>query len=83
MTKINELFEESTTKAVEEIKDDSVKELSHMCNDLLKVEGEIGNTEEKLQRLKERQRELSEQAIPDKLAQLGVSDLKLNDGSFL
>ena len=81
MTKINELFEESTTKAVEEIKDDSVKELSHMCNDLLKVEGEIGNTEEKLQRLKERQRELSEQAIPDKLAQLGVSDLKLNDGS--
>ena len=37
MTKINELFEESTTKAVEEIKDDSVKELSHMCNDLLKV----------------------------------------------
>ena len=81
MEKINELFEESTTKAVEQIEDSSIKDLSESCNKLLKVEGEIGNVEERLQRLKEKQRELSEQIIPNKLAQLGVTDLKLNDGS--
>jgi len=81
MTKINELFEESTTKAVEEIDDSSIEALSELCNKLLKVEGEIGNVEERLKRLKDQQRELSEQLIPDKLGQLGVSDIKLNDGS--
>ena len=43
MEKINELFEESTTKAVEQIEDSSIKDLSTLCNKLLKVEGEIGN----------------------------------------
>ena len=41
MTKINELFEESTTKAVEEIDDSSIQALSELCNKLLEVEGEI------------------------------------------
>ena len=81
MEKINELFEESTTKAVEGIRDSSIEDLSALCNKLLRVEGEIGNVEEKLKRLKDQQRELSEQLIPDKLAQLGVTDLKLSDGS--
>lgn len=81
MEKINELFEESTTKAVEEMEDSSIEDLSALCNKLLKVEGTIGNVEERLQRLKDQQRELSEQLIPDKLSQLGVTNLKLNDGS--
>tara|TARA_R110000751_G_scaffold254326_1_gene353784 strand:+ start:1160 stop:1732 length:573 start_codon:yes stop_codon:yes gene_type:complete len=81
MEKINELFEESTTKAVEQIEDSSIEDLSTLCNKLLNLEGAIGNMEEKLQRLKEKQRELSEQIIPDKLGQLGVTNLKLNDGS--
>ena len=81
MEKINELFEESTTKAVEQIEDSSIEDLSTLCNKLLNLEGAIGNMEERLQRLKEKQRELSEQIIPDKLGQLGVTNLKLNDGS--
>ena len=81
MEKINELFEESTTKAVETINDSSIKDLSTLCNKLLKLEGEMGNIEERLQRTKEKYRELSEQIIPDKLTQLGVTNLKLNDGS--
>ena len=81
MTKINDLFEESTTKAVEEIDDSSIEALSQLCNKLLRVEGEIGNVEERLKRLKDQQRELSEQLIPDKLTQLGVSDIKLNESS--
>lgn len=58
MTKINDLFEESTTKAVEEIDDSSIEALSQLCNKLLRVEGEIGNVEERLKRLKDQQREL-------------------------
>ena len=81
MASIKDLFEESTTKAVEEISEDSIKDLSELCQKLLRVEAEVGNTEERLKRLKEQQRELSEQLIPDRLTQLGVSDLKLNDGS--
>ena len=81
MEKINELFEESTTKAVEEISDDSIGDLSALCQKLLRVQADIGNAEERLKRKKEQERELSEQLIPDKLAQLGVTDIKLNDGS--
>ena len=81
MTKIKDLFEDSTTKAVEEIKDSSIQDLSTLCNKLLRVEGMVGNVEERLKRLKEQQRELSEQIIPDKLSQLGVTDLRLEDGS--
>ena len=43
MEKINDLFEESTTKAVEDIKDSSIEDLSALCNKLLRAEGEIGN----------------------------------------
>ena len=46
MEKINELFEESTTKAVEQIEDSSIEDLSTLCNKLLNLEGAIGNMEE-------------------------------------
>ena len=78
---IEDLFEKTVTKAVEEIDDGSIKELSLLCKNLLEIEGRIGNAEENLKRLKEKYRELSENQIPDKLMQLGVSDIKLNDGS--
>ena len=78
---MKELFEESIRKQVEDVKETDVKSLSNLCNDLLTLEAKIGNTEEELRRYKEQSRELSEQVIPDKLAELGVSDLKLSDGS--
>jgi flagellar biosynthesis chaperone FliJ len=65
MKNITDLFEESTTKAVEDISEDSIKDLSELCQKLLRVEAEVGNTEERLKRLKDQQRELSEQLIPD------------------
>tara|TARA_R110000744_G_scaffold120468_2_gene224475 strand:+ start:1446 stop:2021 length:576 start_codon:yes stop_codon:yes gene_type:complete len=79
--KIEGLFEESIKKAVENMDESSIKNLSRLVNDLLVVEGEIGNTEERLRKLKDQQKQLSEQAIPDKLAELGVADLRLSDGS--
>ena len=81
MKNITDLFEDSTKKAVEDIEESTILDLSQLCQKLLRVEAEVGNTEEKLKRLKEQQRELSEQTIPDKLAQLGVTGIKLNDGS--
>tara|TARA_R110001583_G_scaffold40969_2_gene130507 strand:+ start:15 stop:584 length:570 start_codon:yes stop_codon:yes gene_type:complete len=79
--KIESIFEESIKKAVENVDESSIKNLSRLVNDLLVVEGEIGNTEERLRKLKDQQKQLSEQAIPDKLAELGVADLRLSDGS--
>ena len=81
MNEMNEMFEENIKKAVEDMDESAIKSLSKLCKDLLVLEGDIGNTEERLRRLKNQQKELSEQAIPDKLAELGVSDLKLSDGS--
>tara|TARA_R110000787_G_scaffold169030_1_gene281761 strand:+ start:226 stop:801 length:576 start_codon:yes stop_codon:yes gene_type:complete len=79
--KIEGLFEESIKRAVEDVDESSIKNLSRLVNDLLVTEGEIGNTEERLRKLKDQQKQLSEQAIPDKLAELGVADLRLSDGS--
>ena len=79
--KMNEMFEENIKKAVEDMDESAIKSLSKLCHDLLVLEGEIGNTEERLRKIKDQHRELSEQTIPDKLAELGVSDLKLSDGS--
>ena len=83
MTKIKDLFEDSTTKAVEEIKDSSIQDLSTLCNKLLRVEGMVGNVEERLKRLKEQQRELSEQIIPDKLSHLGEDAIAKELGELL
>jgi len=79
--KMNEMFEENIKKAVEDMDESAIKSLSKLCHDLLVLEGDIGNTEERLRKLKSQHKELSEQTIPDKLAELGVADLKLSDGS--
>ena len=79
--KMNEMFEENIKKAVEDMDESAIKSLSKLCHDLLVLEGEIGNTEERLRKVKSQHKELSEQTIPDKLAELGVADLKLSDGS--
>ena len=41
----------------------------------------IGNTEERLRKLKEQYRRLSEEDLPQKMAELGMQDLRLEDGS--
>jgi|TARA_R110002020_G_scaffold259077_1_gene472952 hypothetical protein len=80
---MKELFEESIRKQVESIEETDIESLSKLCKDLLTLEAKIGNTEEQLRRLKEQSRELSEQTIPNKLAEYGVSELKLSDGSSI
>ena len=75
------LFEEQTKKKVEDLNENHLADLSKLCDKLLRVQGTIGNTEDRLQRLKEQERELSEEVIPQRLLELGIQDIRLNDGS--
>ena len=47
----------------------------------IRVEAEVGNTEERLKTFERPTKGTFRTTIPDRLTQLGVSDLKLNDGS--
>ena len=75
------LFEQETKRKVESLKETDLKSLSELCDKLLRVQGTIGNTEDRLQRLKETEKNLSEEVIPLRLQELGIQDIRLSDGS--
>lgn len=78
---IIDLFEQSVEKKVTKVKDQDLGSLSKDMNDMLEIGGLIGNAEEKLKRLKEQYRQYSEETIPEKMKELGISDLRMDDGS--
>ena len=75
------LFEQETKRKVESLKETDLKSLSELCDKLLRVQGTIGNAEDRLQRLKETEKNLSEEVIPLRLQELGIQDIRLSDGS--
>ena len=75
------LFEKETERKVQSLNQDELKSLAELCDKLLRLQGTIGNTEDRLQRLKEAEKNLSEEVIPLRLQELGIQDLRLNDGS--
>ena len=78
---IVDLFEETTEKKVTKLDDNELKTLSENITRFLRIGGMIGNTEERLRKLKEQYRRLSEEDLPQKMAELGMQDLRLEDGS--
>ena len=78
---IVDLFEETTEKKVTKLDDNELKTLSENITRFLRIGGMIGNTEERLRKLKDQYRRLSEEALPQKMAELGMQDLRLKDGS--
>jgi len=78
---IIDLFEQAVEKKVTKLDDSSLDSLSKDMDKLLRLGGTIGNTEERLKRLKEAYRELSEESIPLKMENMGISDIRMNDGS--
>jgi len=78
---IVDLFEKATERKVTKLDDSQLKSLSESIDQMLRVGGEIGNTEELLRKLREQYRQLSEEALPEKLAQIGMKELRLEDGS--
>ena len=67
----------STTMTVD---DKELSSLSSLCKDLLEQQEMIANLEEQLKTIKEKERELSEDRIPNKMSELGYSKLTLKDG---
>src|SRR5579872_2893147 len=65
----------------EEISNDELLQVSQMCHQQKYLEGEIEGMNKILDSLNERLRTLSEISIPEAMTALGLSELKLNDGS--
>jgi len=78
---IVDMFEKATERKVTKLYDTQLKTLSESIDQMLRIGGEIGNTEELLRKLKEQYRQLSEEDLPQKLAAIGMSELRLQDGS--
>ena len=78
---IVDLFEETTEKKVTKLDDNELKTLNENVTRFLRIGGMIGNTEERLRKLKEQYRQLSEEDLPQKMTELGMQDLRLEDGS--
>ena len=67
----------STTMTVD---DNQLESLSTLCKEMLEQREMIANLEEQLKTIKEKERELSEERIPNKMSELGYSKLQLKDG---
>ena len=78
---IVDLFEKTTQRKVTKLDDNELQTLSENITRFLRIGGMIGDTEERLRKLKEQYRRLSEEDLPQKMAELGMQDLRLKDGS--
>jgi len=59
------------------------QDIATSCNKLIETQNEIAQIEEQLKKLKETEREYSEQTIPNLMQQAGVRTLKLTDGTSI
>lgn len=59
------------------------KDIAESCNKLLNVQNEVSELEEKLKKKKAEETFLSEQEIPNRMQEAGLSMLKLTDGSVV
>ena len=59
----------------------TAKDIAVKCNELIDLQNEIKTIEEKLNKVKEQEKFLSEQAIPSLMQSAGISMLKLEDGT--
>ena len=57
-----------------------LKDISKSCNKLLETQKEIEKTEEVLKHLKEEEKTISEEVIPNLMQEAGVSMIKTEDG---
>ena len=62
---------------------EAAKDISEECNKLIETQKEVANMEEQLKKLKETERNLSEQSIPNLMREAGIKELKLDDGTAI
>lgn len=78
----NDLFEEMLNDSGNvEVSDDGVKSLTELCESLQELERKQEEVESYLKDLKATIEDLSTNKIPDKLLELGVTELKLTNGA--
>jgi len=70
----------STTMRVD---DKQLEALSSLCKELLEQQEMVANLEEQLKTVKEKERELSEEKIPNKMHELGYNKIELKTGEKL
>lgn len=76
------LFEEMAKDAGNvDVSDNEINTLSDMCKTLQTIEAKIEEAKEYLKTLEETRDDLSMNTIPNKLMELGVSELKLSNGT--
>jgi hypothetical protein len=59
----------------------TAKDIAVKCNELIDLQNEIKTIEEKLNKVKEQEKFLSEHAIPSLMQSSGISMIKLEDGT--
>ena len=62
---------------------EAAKDIAEECNKLIETQKEVANMEEQLKKLKETERNLSEQSIPNLMREAGIKELKLDDGTAI
>ena len=62
------------------VDDNELDSLSSLCKEMLEQQEMIANLEEQLKTAKEKERNLSEERIPNKMSELGYSKLQLKTG---
>ena len=62
---------------------EAAKGIAEECNKLIETQKEVANMEEQLKKLKETERNLSEQSIPNLMREAGIKELKLDDGTAI
>ena len=79
----NKLYEAMEKDSEVDIKEDDLSNISELGRKLSDLEKEIEAQEEHLKKLKENHKAISEDYLPNKLRELGVSEFKLADGTSM
>jgi hypothetical protein len=65
------------------ISNNNLDEVSQLCQELSNLENDIQSYEETVKELKKKAEKLSMEVIPEKMNELGLKSVELNDGSKL
>ena len=65
------------------ISNNNLDEVSQLCQELSSLENDIQSYEETVKELKKKAEKLSMEVIPEKMNELGLKSVELNDGSKL
>jgi len=81
MEDINKLWEEDSKPEINDIKNDTLKDVSFWAQEQLRIQDEIVVAEEALADLKLEFKDISQQKLPDAMRECNLAEIKLSDGS--